>query len=156
MEQILLSHGDQDACFYATQGGGELDLLLLRKGRRYGFEFKCTDAPKTTKSMHTTFKDLKLDHLYVVYSGARRFSLIENMSALPLRGLVSLCSKLDFRIIGPVIKAASVSPAQRVVKAQGTDLLGPLKIAKNLWGFISSKLWVSPGSSRQQATTSGA
>jgi predicted AAA+ superfamily ATPase len=85
MEQILLSHGDQDAYFYATQGGGELDLLLFRKGRRYGFEFKCTDAPKTTKSMHTTFKDLKLDHLYVVYPGTRRFPLVENMSALPLR-----------------------------------------------------------------------
>jgi predicted AAA+ superfamily ATPase len=85
MEQILLSHGDQDAYFYATQSGGELDLLLLRKGRRYGFEFKCTDAPKTTKSMHTTFKDLKLDHLYVVYPGTRRFPLVENMSALPLR-----------------------------------------------------------------------
>tara|TARA_B110000977_G_C11016823_1_gene469798 strand:+ start:252 stop:1415 length:1164 start_codon:yes stop_codon:yes gene_type:complete len=85
MEQILLSHGDQDAYFYATQSGGELDLLLLRQGRRYGFEFKCTDAPKTTKSMHTTFKDLKLDHLYVVYPGTRRFPLVENMSALPLR-----------------------------------------------------------------------
>lgn len=85
MEQILLSHGDQDAYFYATQSGGELDLLLLRNGRRYGFEFKCTDAPKTTKSMHTTFKDLKLDHLYVVYPGTRRFPLVENMSALPLR-----------------------------------------------------------------------
>lgn len=85
MEQILLSHGDQDAYFYATQSGGELDLLLLRKGRRYGFEFKCTDAPKRTKSMHTAFKDLKLDHLYVVYPGTRRFPLVENMSALPLR-----------------------------------------------------------------------
>jgi predicted AAA+ superfamily ATPase len=85
MEQILLSHGDQNAYFYATQSGGELDLLLLRKDRRYGFEFKCTDAPKTTKSMHTTCKDLKLDHLYVVYPGARRFPLVENMSALPLR-----------------------------------------------------------------------
>ena len=85
MEQVLLSHGDQEAYFYATQSGGELDLLLLRKGRRYGFEFKCTDAPKTTKSMHTTFKDLKLDHLYVVYPGTRRFPLVENMSALPLR-----------------------------------------------------------------------
>ncbi len=85
MEQILLSHGGQEAYFYATQSGGELDLLLFRNGRRYGFEFKCTDAPKTTKSMHTTSKDLKLDHLYVVYPGSRRFPIVDNMTALPLR-----------------------------------------------------------------------
>jgi predicted AAA+ superfamily ATPase len=85
LEQILLIHGERKAYFYGTQGGAELDLLLLRKGKRYGFEFKCTDAPGTTKSMHTTSKDLQLEHLYLVYPGERRFPLSEDITALPLR-----------------------------------------------------------------------
>ena len=48
LEQTLLAHGEREAYFYATQRGAELDLLLLRRGRRWGFEFKCTDAPRTT------------------------------------------------------------------------------------------------------------
>jgi len=36
----------------ATQRGAELDLLLLRRGRRWGFEFKCTDAPRTARAMN--------------------------------------------------------------------------------------------------------
>ncbi len=84
LEQLLMKFGDRNAYFYATQNGSELDLFLMHGGGRYGFEFKCTDAPKTTKSMHTTSADLKLDHLFVVYPGSRRYALNESMSALPL------------------------------------------------------------------------
>ena len=52
LEQTLLAHGEREAYFYGTQRGAELDLLLLRRGRRWGFEFKCADAPRTTRSMH--------------------------------------------------------------------------------------------------------
>jgi hypothetical protein len=31
---------DRDAYFWSTQRGGELDLILMRKGQRVGFEFK--------------------------------------------------------------------------------------------------------------------
>lgn len=84
LEQTLIAHGQRDAYFYATQRGAELDLLLLRRGRRWGFEFKCTDAPKTTKSMHVALDDLKLEHLWVVYPGTRRYPMTEHISALPL------------------------------------------------------------------------
>jgi len=84
LEQTLLAHGQRDAYFYATQRGAELDLLLLRRGARWGFEFKCSDAPRTSKSMHTTSEDLRLDHLWIVYPGARRYALQEKMTALPL------------------------------------------------------------------------
>lgn len=84
LEQTLMIHGQREAYFYATQRGAELDLLLLRQGQRWGFEFKCSDAPTTSKSMHTTQKDLKLDHLWVVYPGSQRYPLAERMTALPL------------------------------------------------------------------------
>lgn len=85
LEQTLIAHGQRDAYFYGTQRGAELDLLLLRRGKRWGFEFKCSDAPTTTKSMHIALEDLKLEHLWVIYPGTRRYPLTENMTALPLR-----------------------------------------------------------------------
>ncbi len=85
LEQTLLAHGQRQAYFYATQRGAELDLLLLRHGRRWGFEFKCTDAPRTTKSMHIVAEDLRLAHLYVVYPGDLRYPLGDGITALPLK-----------------------------------------------------------------------
>ena len=84
VEQTLLAHGERDAYFYATHRGAELDLLLLRHGRRWGFEFKCTDAPRTTKSMHVVIDDLGLEHLWVVYPGDREYPLADAVTALPL------------------------------------------------------------------------
>lgn len=90
LEQTLTAHGQRDAYFYGTQRGAELDLLLLRRGRRWGFEFKCTDAPTTTKSMHVALEDLKLEHLWVVYPGTLRYPMTEKITALPLREIGAL------------------------------------------------------------------
>jgi predicted AAA+ superfamily ATPase len=84
LEQALTRFGERDAYFWATQRGAELDLLLLRHGRRWGFECKCTDAPTTTRSMHIARDDLDLAHLWVVYPGERRYPLGEGITALPL------------------------------------------------------------------------
>ena len=92
MEQTLIRHGDHDAYFWATQAGAELDLLLLRRGRRWGFEFKCSDAPSTTRSMHTSVRDLGLEHLWVVYPGTESYPLTERITALPLAKVGKLAS----------------------------------------------------------------
>ena len=92
LEQTLLTHGQRQAYFYATQRGAELDLLLLRHGRRWGFEFKCTDAPRTTKSMHIVAKDLGLNHLWVIYPGDLAYGLADNISALPLKQIGTISS----------------------------------------------------------------
>ena len=92
LEQTLLTHGQRQAYFYATQRGAELDLLLLRHGRRWGFEFKCTDAPRTTKSMHIVAKDLGLSHLWVIYPGDLAYGLADNISALPLKQIGTISS----------------------------------------------------------------
>jgi len=84
LEQTLIAHGEKDAYFWATQRGAELDLVLLRHGRRWGFEFKCADAPGSTKAMHIALADLGLEHLYVVYPGSERFPLGDRITALSL------------------------------------------------------------------------
>lgn len=90
LEQTLISHGQREAYFYRTQRGAELDLLLVRRGRRWGFEFKCTDAPRTTKSMHIAIADLGLEHLWVVYPGSLEYALGEKITALPLSSVGGL------------------------------------------------------------------
>ena len=93
LEQTLIAHGERDAYFWSTQRGAELDLLLLRNGRRWGFEFKCTDAPSVTKSMHIALQDLKLDHLWAIYPGNREYGLHEKITALPLRQIHAVKQK---------------------------------------------------------------
>jgi predicted AAA+ superfamily ATPase len=90
LEQLLQRFGERDAWFWGTQRGAELDLLLLRNGKRFGFELKCSDAPRTTRSMHIALDDLGLEHLYTVYPGTRTYPLTERITALPLIALAQL------------------------------------------------------------------
>ena len=92
LEQTLAAQGERDAYFYGTQRGAELDLLLVRGGRRWGFEFKCAEAPGSSRSMHVALADLKLDHLWIVYPGSLRYPIADRMTALPLRevGMLAL------------------------------------------------------------------
>ncbi len=84
MEQILTLVGSHEAYFWATHAGAELDLLLFRKGKRLGVEFKYMDAPRMTPSMKRASEDLKLDKLLVVYPGSLSFPLDRNMDVLSL------------------------------------------------------------------------
>lgn len=89
VEQVLSRFPTRDAYFWGTHAGAELDLLLLRAGRRIGFEFKFTDTPATTKSMRIALADLKLDHLWVVHPGVHRHPLAERIEAIGLAELVT-------------------------------------------------------------------
>jgi uncharacterized protein len=93
IEQILALAGEGDAYFWATQAGAELDLMLVRGGRRIGFEFKHSDAPTMTRSMHTAVRDLALDALHVVYPGATRYAMSAGVDAVPLHQLPMLAAQ---------------------------------------------------------------
>jgi len=85
LEQVIrLAGAERESYFYKTYAGAELDLLVMRGGKRYGFEFKYADAPGTSKSMHNVMADLKLDRLWVIYPGEGRYPLTDRMEALPL------------------------------------------------------------------------
>lgn len=91
LEQILSVTGDREAYFWATHAGAELDLLLFHGGKRMGFEFKYSDRPGATKSMHVACGDLALDHLHVVHPGEHAFALDERITASPL---AKVCGEL--------------------------------------------------------------
>jgi predicted AAA+ superfamily ATPase len=87
LEEIIRQIGAnaEECYFWATQSKAELDLLILRHGKRIGYEFKYSDAPKITPSMKIACEDLKLDHLYVVYPGKESYSLSETITVRSLK-----------------------------------------------------------------------
>ncbi len=88
LEETLNAIAPDEAYFWGTHNGAELDLLLLKDGRRIGVECKRMDAPHLTPSMRISLQDVGLDHLFVIYPGARAYPLGEHISVLPLVHLV--------------------------------------------------------------------
>jgi len=84
VEEVIAALEPEAAYFWATHAGAELDLLLLREGRRLGVEVKRSDAPVLTASMRIALRDLRLDRLIVVYPGSRSYRLAEGVEVLPL------------------------------------------------------------------------
>jgi hypothetical protein len=62
---------------------------MFIQGKRIGLECKFTDAPKVTASMRSAMKLLSLEHLYVVYTGTKRYMLDEHIEALPVSALAN-------------------------------------------------------------------
>jgi len=87
VEEVLKSVAPDEAYFWATHNGAELDLLLFKEGRKLGVECKRVDAPRLTPSMRIALQDLQLDRLLVIYPGLHPYSLGENVQAIPLASL---------------------------------------------------------------------
>lgn len=93
IEQILAMMPTRDAYFWRTHAGAELDLLVSIKGKQYGFEFKLSDAPGTTRSMHVALESLGLEKIFVIYPGSKTYPLAPKIEARPLaqfKGFASL------------------------------------------------------------------
>lgn len=88
LEQVLRLAQPDEAYYWATHQGAELDLLLFKDGQRIGVEFKRSDAPRLTPSMRIALADLRLDALYVVYPGTQRYFLAPGVEAVPLGALL--------------------------------------------------------------------
>lgn len=89
VEEVLKAIEPDDAYFWATHAGAELDLLVFKEGRRIGVECKRADAPRLTPSMRIALEDLGLDHLVVIYPGARAYPLSDRVTVLPLAYLAA-------------------------------------------------------------------
>lgn len=84
----------RECYFWATHGGAELDLLVIRGRRRLGFEFKRTAAPVVTRSMHVALADLKLERLDVLHAGENTFLLAPKIRTVAARRLLEDVSAL--------------------------------------------------------------
>lgn len=89
IEEIFKEVRPDQAYFWATHQGAELDLLLWKGGRRYGIEIKRADAPRVTPSMRVALSDLELERLIVLYPGSRAYALAERVDAIPMHEFVA-------------------------------------------------------------------
>jgi predicted AAA+ superfamily ATPase len=78
-----------EAYFWAINAGAELDLLIVKNGKRFGFEIKYVDVPTITKSMHAAQELLKLDYLGIIFPGKEIFPLSHGIYAYGLETLIS-------------------------------------------------------------------
>ena len=83
LEKVIAESAPDEVYFWATHNGAELDLLLLTQGRRIGVEIKRVDAPRRSRSMIVAVNDLRLDALYVVYPGDKKYAIDERTVAVP-------------------------------------------------------------------------
>ncbi len=96
IEEILRICEPDEFYYWRTHTGVEIDLLM-RKGRKmYGVECKRQDAPQMNLSLKSALKDLKLDHIAVVYPGDKKYPLTNRVAAVPFKdvqgGMKSLFS----------------------------------------------------------------
>ncbi len=84
IEEILRAGRPEEAWFYGVHGGSELDLLMIKDGRRIGVEVKRADAPTLTRSLQIAQADLGLDEIRVIYPGTRTYALSDTITVQPL------------------------------------------------------------------------
>ena len=90
LEQTLNIIETRQIYFWATYSGAELDLFFLHNGRRYGVEFKYSEAPVATRSIHSALETLKLEHVWIVYPGNTQYPVHEKITVIPLKDISDL------------------------------------------------------------------
>jgi len=108
IDQVLAGEAHEEAFFWATHQGAEIDLVLRRGDRLLGVECKRADAPRMTPSIRNALADLGLERVAVVYPGERRYPLADQVEAVPVAdlaipgrlfgGVTSLDWSLDSRL----------------------------------------------------------
>lgn len=84
IEEVLHATRPDEAFFWATHQGAEIDLILRKDGRMFGVECKRTDTPRMTPSIRIALDDLKLEAITVIYPGNKRFQIGPSVEAVPL------------------------------------------------------------------------
>jgi predicted AAA+ superfamily ATPase len=97
LEQVITYYdAETEECyFWSSHNVAEIDLLILKHGKRIGFEFKYTDTPKITSSIKTAIEDLKLDQVKIIFPGDIRFPLSDKLEAVGLSSLVTRSAQIE-------------------------------------------------------------
>lgn len=95
IEQVLATEPHDEAWFWGTHQGAEIDLLLRRGDRWFGVECKRADAPKLTPSIRIALDDLHLERVAIVYPGSKRYALTDRVEAVPLAELAGPANLFD-------------------------------------------------------------
>ena len=96
LEQVIhrLAARVDECFFWATHGGAELDLLVVRGQQQLGFEIKRTTSPQVTPSMRSALSDLRLRSLDVIHAGETSFPMDKKIRAVAFRRLLQDIKRL--------------------------------------------------------------
>jgi predicted AAA+ superfamily ATPase len=96
IDQLIRITGarNEECYFWGTYAGAELDLLIIRGNRRFGFEVKRTVSPSITPSMRNALSDLNLECIDVVHAGENTFQMADRIRAVSIAKL--------YKDIGPL------------------------------------------------------
>lgn len=91
IEQLVALTGARadQVYFWATHGGAELDLLIVRGSERLGFEIKRTTSPKVTRSLRSAIDTLHLDRAEIIHAGDASFPLTDDVFARAASSLMA-------------------------------------------------------------------
>ncbi len=87
IEQVLAIEPHDEAFFWATHQGAEIDLILRRNSALFGVECKLADAPRITPSIRNALTDVGLARVAILYPGAHRAQLSDRVELVPLSAL---------------------------------------------------------------------
>jgi predicted AAA+ superfamily ATPase len=90
IEQICGSAGDWKPSFYRTSAGSEIDLVLERKERRIGIEFKRSLSPTVTRGFWESRKDLSLEQAFVVAPVEEGYPLSADVRVCSIAGMLRI------------------------------------------------------------------
>ena len=90
LQQVIrkLDVNEEECFFWATHAGAELDLLVVRGRKRYGYEFKRTSSPRVTPSMRSALVDLNLSRMDVIHAGEDTYMIDKKIRAVSLQRLI--------------------------------------------------------------------
>ena len=94
LEEILHIVEPDESYFWATHNGAEIDLILAKNGKMFGVEFKRSDSPRITSSMHIALSDLALEQILVIYPGDTSFRLSDRIRAVALKNMIKDCTRI--------------------------------------------------------------
>ena len=87
IEETIKALSPDQVYFWATHSGAELDLLVIKDGKRIGVECKRLDAPRLTPSMQIAIEALELEQLIVIYPGMLSYPMNEKIRVVSLSSL---------------------------------------------------------------------
>lgn len=87
LEQVINHYNaeSEECYFWSAHGVAEIDLVIIKDGKRVGFEFKYSSTPKITKSIEIALSDLKLDQVKIIFPGDKTYKLSEKIKAIGLK-----------------------------------------------------------------------
>lgn len=91
LEEIirLADASEEEAYFWSVHSQGELDLMIVKDGKRLGFEFKYADSPRLTPACRLALEHLNLDQLTLVCPGDAAHELAGGVQVRGLNRLIT-------------------------------------------------------------------